>query len=100
MKFTTLAAFAAGAIVMQRYLQQQSGARAAPLQAFEGQGDDGSMQADMGMPSEGAQSPNAAERLVDGGLAGSTQEADLFGSNSQRGEEPITPGLPDLMRGA
>jgi hypothetical protein len=63
-------------------------------------------------PDEGAsmrsfadESPNEAERLRDEGLVGSPTATampsdDLFSSSSQRGEEPVTPGLPDLTRGA
>jgi hypothetical protein len=63
-------------------------------------------------PDEGAsmrgfadESPNEAERLRDEGRVGSPTATampsdDLFSSSSQRGAEPVTPGLPDLTRGA
>jgi hypothetical protein len=51
------------------------------------------------------ESPNEAERLRDEDLVGSPAATampsdDLFSSSSQRGAEPVTPGLPDLTRGA
>jgi hypothetical protein len=51
------------------------------------------------------ESPNTAERLRDDGVVHSPVTAangseQLFGSSSQRGEEPVAAGLPDLTRGA
>jgi hypothetical protein len=50
-------------------------------------------------------SPNAAERLHDENRLRSPVYAangseELFSSSSQRGEEPLSAGLPDLTRGA
>ncbi|WP_330835876.1 hypothetical protein [Piscinibacter sp.] len=54
-------------------------------------------------------SPNAAERLredtgspIGPGFPTAASDAgeEIFSSSSQRGEEPIAPGLPDLTRGA
>jgi len=56
------------------------------------------------MSGVGSESPNAAERLEGESdpLSGERRRPaeDLFSSSSQRGDEPIAPGLPDLTRGA
>ncbi|WP_280156322.1 hypothetical protein [Piscinibacter sp. XHJ-5] len=54
---------------------------------------------------EASEFANPAERLQEEGMIGSAagpelSTQDLFSSSSQRGEEPVTPGLPDLTRGA
>jgi hypothetical protein len=51
------------------------------------------------------ESPNTAERLRDDDVVHSPVTASngseqLFGSSSQRGEDPVAAGLPDLTRGA
>lgn len=51
----------------------------------------------------GADSPNDAERLHARGFAETlpgVAGVGMFGSNSQQGPEPGTPGLPDFARGA
>jgi hypothetical protein len=64
-----------------------------------------------GAHAAGPDRPNVAERMRDdrrtgspvagdSALADSVREGNLFASASQRGETPVTPGLPDFARGA
>jgi hypothetical protein len=51
------------------------------------------------------ESPNTAQRLRDADMLGSPVSGtngseELFKSSSQRSEEPVAPGIPDLTRGA
>lgn len=103
MKLITLAAFAAGAVLMQRMLRAQRAAAASEPSALGPRADDADANEGdetFATATDLGATTNAGEQLVDDGLAGSAQDGNLFGSNSQEGEQPVTPGLPDLTRGA
>jgi hypothetical protein len=105
MKLKTLALLAMAGVATRLYMKQRGNTLA--LGSLDGAG---RSEPDAWRPAE-AHSPNAAERLADEALSGSPTGPgsrmaanglgeDLFSSASQRGEEPVTPGLPDLTRGA
>jgi hypothetical protein len=81
-----------------------SGMQAGLTTAPQGRFDESDM--DYETPEAGYdESPNTAERLRDDDVVHSPVTAangseELFTSSSQRGEEPVAAGLPDLTRGA
>lgn len=102
--------FAISGIAAYPYLQRQRSRAAAgrqePNWRPRSQGHETAADLAYRSPSDGFDgSPNTAERLSAEDVVRSPVRAingseELFSSSSQRGEEPLAPGLPDLARGA
>jgi hypothetical protein len=92
MKLKTLAMLALAGIATRLYIKPR-GSAAAGARVDHGDGPDTTP---AWRPSDIAESsPNLAERMGDSGLG-----QDLLPSPSQRSDDPVTPGVPDLPRGA